>query len=72
MLKPGRRMKRTGVTLVLSGVSAQPLAAMQLSGFLNKLGAENIAADVFGALNRARVVLGLTPTDTHISTMPSR
>ncbi|MBA3714126.1 MAG: hypothetical protein H0W76_16990 [Pyrinomonadaceae bacterium] len=42
------------MTLVLSGVSAQPLAAMQQSGFLNKLGAENIAADVFGALNRAR------------------
>jgi SulP family sulfate permease len=41
-------------TLILSAAGAQPLAAMRQSGFLERLGEENLAADIFEALARAR------------------
>jgi sulfate permease, SulP family len=49
--------QRDNVVLLLSAVASQPLAAMRQSGFLERLGEENIAADVFEALERARLVL---------------
>jgi SulP family sulfate permease len=49
--------QRDGIVLLLSAVSSQPLAAMQQSGFLKRLGEENIATDIFEALERAELVL---------------
>ena len=48
---------RKKTTLVLSAVSKQPLNVMQQSGFISKLGAENIRDDIFEALKRADEIL---------------
>ena len=48
---------RKKTTLVLSAVSKQPLNVMQQSGFISKLGEENICDDIFGALKRADEIL---------------
>ncbi|MBK9705963.1 MAG: sulfate permease [Acidobacteria bacterium] len=48
---------RKKTTLVLSAVSKQPLNVMQQSGFISKLGEENIRDDIFGALKRADEIL---------------
>ncbi|MCM3871974.1 MAG: sulfate permease [Pyrinomonadaceae bacterium] len=47
-------------TLLLSAVGPQPLAAMRRSGFLDRLGEENIAEDIFVALARAERVINST------------
>jgi sulfate permease, SulP family len=49
-------MKKRG-TLLLSAVAPQPLAAMRRSGFLERLGEENVAEDIFNALKRARQLI---------------
>lgn len=51
--------KREGTILLLSGVHAQPLVAMQQSGLLDRLGEDNALTNIDEALNRARVILGL-------------
>jgi SulP family sulfate permease len=50
---------RNGTQLVLSGVHSQPLMVMERSGFLEKLGIENIFGNIDDALSRARIILGL-------------
>jgi SulP family sulfate permease len=52
--------KRRG-TLLLSAVGAQPLAAMRRSGFLDRLGEENVAEDIFIALARAEQIINSPP-----------
>lgn len=54
--------KRDGTILLLSGVHAQPLVAMERSGFLSLIGEENALANIDEALNRAREILGLPPS----------
>ncbi|MEW6128988.1 MAG: sulfate permease [Acidobacteriota bacterium] len=49
--------QRKGIYLLLSAVSAQPFVAMQQSGFLGRLGEENIAKDIYEALERAELIL---------------
>lgn len=51
-------MGRKKGRLILSAVGPQPLAAMRQSGFLERLGEENVAPDIFEALERARRHLG--------------
>ncbi|MEX1274529.1 MAG: sulfate permease [Bacteroidota bacterium] len=51
--------KREETILLLSGVHAQPLVAMQQSGLLDRLGEENALSNIDDALNRARTILGL-------------
>lgn len=51
------RTQNEGGTLLLSGVAEQPLRAMEQSGFLNKLGRENVMTDIDAALERARSLL---------------
>ncbi|MCL4706115.1 sulfate permease [bacterium] len=51
--------KKHGNVIVLSGVHAQPLFAMKQAGLLEKLGEENVCANIDDALNRARTILGL-------------
>lgn len=49
--------RKKGTALLLSAVSAQPLEAMRQSGFLARLGEENIAKDIYEAINRAKSIL---------------
>jgi SulP family sulfate permease len=46
--------RRDGTALLLSGVHAQPLVAIERSGFLERLGEDNALPDVRSALARAR------------------
>lgn len=57
------RTRREGTLLVLSGVHAQPLVVMQRSGFLDRVGEENVFGNIDDALNRAYEVLGLPPRE---------
>jgi sulfate permease, SulP family len=47
--------------LVLSGPHTQPLFMMDKAGFLDRLGRENVCADIDLALARSREILGLPP-----------
>jgi len=49
--------RRKGTALVLSGVHAQPLAALERSGLLERIGAENALPDIDSALARAAELL---------------
>lgn len=46
-----------GITLVLSGVTAQPLMLMVRSGFLDRIGQPNVHGHIVDALGRAREIL---------------
>ncbi|MBM4384911.1 MAG: STAS domain-containing protein [Deltaproteobacteria bacterium] len=48
--------RRDGTTLLLSGVHAQPLVAIERSGFLDRLGEHNALPDIRSALARAREI----------------
>jgi len=54
-----RRGSREGTLVLLSDVHAQPVVALERSGFLYEMGEENILGNIDDALNRARVHLGL-------------
>lgn len=47
--------------LILSGPHTQPLFMMDKAGFLDRLGRENICANLEHSLERAREILGLPP-----------
>ena len=47
-------VRRNKGRLILSAVGPRPLAAMRQSGFLGRLGEENVAPDIFAALERAK------------------
>ncbi len=51
--------RREGSKLFLAGVHAQPLIAMDRSGFLDKVGVDNVFENVNDALQRAREVVGM-------------
>ena len=53
------KTKKDGSALVLSGVHAQPLVALERSGLLARIGEENAHMHIDDALNRAREILGL-------------
>lgn len=53
------RLRSRGKHLVLSGPHTQPLFMMDKAGFLDRLGKENVCANIELALNRAREILGL-------------
>jgi SulP family sulfate permease len=55
------RLRRRGKHLVVSGPHAQPLFMMDKAGFLDRLGKENVCANIELALGRAREILGLPP-----------
>ncbi len=48
---------RQGTTLILSGIHAQPLVALEKAGNVERIGRENLAADIDEALARAREIL---------------
>jgi SulP family sulfate permease len=49
--------KAKGVTLILSGVAAQPLMLMARSGFLDKIGQENVHGHIVDALKRSQEIV---------------
>lgn len=51
--------RKDGTSLILSGVHAQPVVAMQTAGLLEKIGEENVCSSLDEALARARTILGL-------------
>jgi sulfate permease, SulP family len=55
------RLHRKGKHLVLSGPHTHPLLVMDKGGFLDRIGRENVCADIDAALARARELLGLPP-----------
>jgi SulP family sulfate permease len=55
------RLQKHGKHLVLSGPHTQPLFMMDKAGFLDRLGRENVCADIELALARSREILGLPP-----------
>ncbi|HTZ20234.1 MAG TPA: sulfate permease [Opitutaceae bacterium] len=55
------RLHRKGKHLILSGPHTQPLFLMEKAGFLDRIGRDNVCANVNDALDRARVILGLPP-----------
>ncbi len=53
---------KTDTTLILSGVHAQPLFALQQYGLYDEVGEENIFGNIDDALDHAREILGLAKT----------
>jgi SulP family sulfate permease len=51
------RLERQGKHLVLSAPHTQPLAAMEASGFVERLGPQNVQPNIAAALERAQVIL---------------
>ena len=62
---------RDGTKLVLSGVHAQPLIAMERSGLLDAVGEDNVFANIDDALNRAREILGLPTQPRPVPFVPT-
>jgi sulfate permease, SulP family len=50
--------KRERTVLVLAGIHAQPMIAMDKAGFLDKVGVENVFENLADALKRARAIVG--------------
>lgn len=55
------RLRSRGKHLVLSGPHTQPLFMMDKAGFLDRLGKENVCANIELSLARSREILGLPP-----------
>ncbi|MEE9904968.1 MAG: sulfate permease [Chlorobium sp.] len=63
--------RKTGITLILSGVHAQPLFAMQQYGIYDEIGEENVFGNIDDALDRSREILGLPKTGRMQNFTPS-
>jgi SulP family sulfate permease len=59
-----KRLRRRGKHLILSGPHTQPLFMMDKAGFLDRLGKENVCANIDFSLARSREILGLPPAAT--------
>ena len=51
-----RQLARQGGTLILAGPHEQPLSMLMRSGFIQRVGADNVVADMATALSRAGVL----------------
>jgi SulP family sulfate permease len=58
--------RKKGTVLLLSAVSSQPLAVMTQAGFVKALGEENIAKDIYAALQRAKFIVDTSKGDSFI------
>jgi len=58
------RLHKRGKHILLSGPHTQPLFMMDKAGFLDRLGKENVCANIELSLARARKILGLPPAPT--------
>ncbi len=48
--------RKDGMVLIISAISDQPLAMLQRAGFIERLGEENLAKDIFEALDKAEKI----------------
>ena len=55
------KFHRKGTQLILSGVQPQPMKVLYNAGFVDKIGLDNVCANIDVALTRARVLLAGTP-----------
>lgn len=51
------KLRKRGCTLLVCGLNAQPGSLLQRSGFIDHLGADNVAPDLASALKRAHALL---------------
>lgn len=51
------KLRKRGKYLILSGPHTQPLFVMDKAGFLDRIGLENVCADIESSLERAREIL---------------
>ena len=58
-----RRSRGDNTLVILADVHAQPIVALERSGFLYEIGEDNVTGNVDDALNRARTHLGLPPIE---------
>lgn len=63
------KLRAKGKHLLLSAPHTQPLAVMINSGFIDRIGPENVCSDVTAALARAREILGLPPVEENDNTL---
>ena len=66
----GRRCRKEGTLLILSGVHSQPVVALTNSGLYDELGEANICGNIDDALNRARTYLGLATEERPAFAIP--
>jgi len=64
------KCRKQNTTLLLAGVHAQPIFAMTRYGILDKIGEENLFANIDDALNRARELVGLPPVPKPETAVP--
>jgi sulfate permease, SulP family len=57
------KLQAKGKHLILSAPHTQPMLVMTNSGFIDRLGEDNVCPDITAALARARQILGLPPVD---------
>ena len=55
--------ERSGMRLILSGLHAQPLVVLDRAGLVDRIGRENLVADLAASFSRARILLGETSED---------
>jgi sulfate permease, SulP family len=55
------KLHRRNQHLILSGPHTQPFMMMETAGFLDRIGRENVCANIDAALERAREILNLPP-----------
>ena len=51
------RLKKQGITLVLSHVNEQPMHVMEKGGFLEKVGEQNVCENIDAAIERAEFIV---------------
>ena len=56
-----RRAKKEGTRVMLAGVHAQPMVALEKAGLLDEVGEENLSGRISDALDAARAHLGRAP-----------
>jgi SulP family sulfate permease len=55
------KFRRRGTKLVLSGVQAQPMKVLFQTGFVDKIGLENVCPNIDVSLARSREILAGAP-----------
>jgi sulfate permease, SulP family len=58
------KFHRKGVRLILSGVQPQPMKVLYNAGFIDKIGLDNVCANIDVALARSRQLADQKPADT--------
>ncbi|MDX9856512.1 MAG: sulfate permease [candidate division Zixibacteria bacterium] len=66
-----QQCRRDGAVLILSGVHAQPLFALQRSGLWDEIGSDNILGNIDDSLNVARRHLGLPAVSRPVPFVPT-